>query len=83
VAPAAVLVLGNNGWNWQRSLDADGFRRYDELRRLAGEAGLRPGASFRVKGSEAHAAHLTLTLHLLGYVVDYDGRTQVLSVTSD
>jgi hypothetical protein len=39
--------------------------------------------SFRVKGSEAHAAHLALTLHLLGYVVDYDESTQALLVSSD
>lgn len=83
VLPTVALRLGSGGWNWERALDADGFRPYDELRHLAETAGLTPGAAFRVQGPEAHLAHFALTLHLLGYSVDYNVRTQALSLTSD
>jgi hypothetical protein len=47
-ASLTVLKLGINGWNWKSALDRNGFGEYDELARLAKNAGLRPGAMIRV-----------------------------------
>jgi hypothetical protein len=79
---ASVLPLAADGWNWASALDQDGFRRYEELVRLVESAGLRPGATFRVEGAQEQLAHLTLTLHVLGYDVDYDARAAILSLKS-
>ena len=77
---ASVIPLGANGWDWESALDQDGFRRNEELVRLVESASLRPGVAFRVEGPEEQLAHLTLTLQLLGYDVDYDARAAILSL---
>jgi hypothetical protein len=77
---ASVLSLGAAGWNWEATLGQDGFRRYEELNRLAQQAGVRLGAAIRVIGPEEELAHLALTISLLGYRADYDPRTSILSL---
>jgi rhodanese-related sulfurtransferase len=76
--PVAVLSLSARGWNWQRTLDGNGFRPDDELLRLAESAGLRPGAAFRISGPPDQLAHLSLVLHLLGYEPGYDAAASVM-----
>jgi hypothetical protein len=77
-----VLKLGINGWNWKSALDRNGFREYDELARLAKNAGLWPGTAFRVEDPDRELGHLALTLELLGYELNYGSRASVLSLSS-
>jgi len=77
-----VLKLGINGWKWKSALDRNGFREYDELARLAKNAGLRPGTAFRVEDPDRELGHLALMLELLGNDLNYDSRASVLSLSS-
>jgi hypothetical protein len=79
-APSVTFHLGQDGWQWKRTLDETGFRNYEDLIRMAGESGLQRGVAYRIDGEPKELAHLVLVLHLLGYTAKYDSRPTVLTV---
>lgn len=75
-------TVSGQPWPWQSAMNATGFLPHAELQTLASTRGYTLGARIRWSASEPELAHLVLSLHLLGYEVNFNERTATASVTA-